>query len=101
MLVKCSVCGARVLNGRCEYCGFMEDSTPQAQPPSQSPAPNNQPPQPFAPSQPGGYPPQPYPQNPQPAIQPHVVIVNPEAPVMNAMPGVSRKNKHLLIPYKL
>lgn len=92
MLVKCPVCGARVLNGRCEYCGFMEEATPQAQTPSQSPAPMNQQPQPFAPSQPGGYPSQPYPQNPQP-VQPQVVFVNPGVPVMNAMSGVSRKSK--------
>ena len=102
MLVKCPVCGARILNGRCEYCGFEDNPNPQPQTPPQSSAQNYQQPihphvnpalqQPFAPNQAGGYPPQPYPQTPQQA-QPQVVIVNQSVPNVNVMPGVSRKSK--------
>lgn len=93
---KCPVCGANIVNGACDYCGYQEK-------PNINPAPQlNYPQQPYPPqpTHPQSYPYQPYSPQPQAAVQPpypaqpQITIVNQQMNTsLPLMLGISRKSK--------
>ena len=93
---KCPVCGANIVNGACDYCGYQEK-------PNINPAPQlNSPQQPYPPqpTHPQSYPYQPYSPQPQAAVQPpypaqpQITIVNQQMNTsLPLMLGISRKSK--------